>query len=164
MHRLALLHLIYPKIFDEIILIFVFLRNRHWNGAFNILPKVEGFQLSIDTFLLVCKIRLPLKGLYIYRNTLFKRYDADESWQTKGMRKRENKVNRRNKEMSKPFTRIQITCKILLGRFGWRLPANGWKVGGSGSPENSATQVVVNTNKSSSESGENCKIDSEWLL
>ena len=79
MYRLAFFHFIYPKTLGEVILIFVFLRNRHWNDALNIFPEVEDFQLSIDTSLPVREICLPLKGLYMRRSALLKRHDADES-------------------------------------------------------------------------------------
>ncbi len=79
MHRLALLHLVYPKTFGEIILIFVFLKNRHWNGTLNIFLEVEGFQLSINMFLPIREIRLLLKRFHIRRSAFFKKYDTDEN-------------------------------------------------------------------------------------
>ncbi len=79
MYRLALFYLVCLKIFGEVILIFVFLKDRHWNGALNILLEVEGFQLSIDMSFPVCEIRLFLEGLYMRRNVLFEKYDVDES-------------------------------------------------------------------------------------
>ena len=79
MYGLALLYLVCPETFGEIILIFVFLKGRHWNGAFNVLPEVEGFQLSTNTSLPVREIRLPLEGLHMRRSALLERHDADES-------------------------------------------------------------------------------------
>ncbi len=79
MYRLALLYLICPKTLYEVILIFIFLKGRHWNNALNIFPEVEGFQLSINISFPIREIRLPLEKLYIRRNVLFERYDTDEN-------------------------------------------------------------------------------------
>ena len=79
MYSLALLYLVCPETLGEVILIFVFLRGRHWNGAFNVLPEVEGFQLSTNTSLPVREIRLPLERPYRCRSALLERHDADES-------------------------------------------------------------------------------------